>query len=126
MSIQQLENEARSKYGPRPLYTFKIPAKVGVETQAVSIVQLTAGEEMMAAKRSMGDPVALSYELAKESLRRIDGKPVSTGDGSADSWWENPNNAKARTLVVTAYNQVNSVSRDDNADFLASCEVTTG
>lgn len=112
----------------RPVYTFDVPEKLAAEseTSSIAVVQLTAGEEMAASKRAQMEPIRLAYELAKEALRAVNGKPVSTADGTADAWWENPRNTKIRTLVVSAYNLVNAPSQDETAGFLKSCSVTVG
>lgn len=127
-NLSDIHSIAAGKRAPRAVHTFTLPASLAGEsgTASVGVVALTAAEEMMASRRSQSDPIQLAYELAKESLRTVDGRAVSTADGSADVWWENPANTKVRTLVVTAYNSVNAPSRDETSDFLKSCTVSVG
>lgn len=126
--LSSLAGGALPKKAARPIYTFKLPPSLAAEcgTESVGLVQLTAGEELMASKRSAMDQIQLAYELAKEALREVDGKPVSTADLSADAWWDDQRNTKIRTLVVSAYNTINAPNAGETKDFLASCSIRVG
>jgi len=109
----------------RPVISFTLPAKVASEAgfTTVGLVELTAGEELMATKRCGNDPIRLAFELAKESLRVLDGRRVSTGDGTADQAWEKMH-PRARNLIVRAFGEVHNPSMDDVVGFLASRQTT--
>lgn len=111
----------------RPLYEYTIPetlaGKFGVKS--VGLVELTAEEEIFATKRSRNDVVRLGFELAKESLRTVDGKPVSTTDGSADRAWQLMH-PKIRQLVVGAYGDIHNPSDQEAAVFRKSLQVRVG
>lgn len=110
----------------RPIYTYKVPAAISGEATgitSVGLVELEAGEELMAAKRAQSNPVILSWELAKQSLCRIDGKRVGQEDGSVEVAWSRMG-AKLRTLVCTAYARIHNPEKDELDSFLQSMEVT--
>jgi len=111
----------------RPKYTYNLPTLISsqIEVQSVTLVELTSSEEMMAAKRAQNDPIRLAWELPKESLRAIDGKAISTADGSSDQAWESLH-PKARSFVMQAYNQLHNPVEPDVAAFLQSRQVEIG
>lgn len=109
----------------RPLYVYVTPQRLHAVAKSVGLVELTAEEELMAAKRANNNPVRLAYELAKESMRQFDGRPVSLADGSADTAW-NVMGPVLRTLVITAYQEIHNPKEDDASAFLASREVQFG
>lgn len=120
-----LQAAARLKAN-RAVFEYTVPTALAQDTgiQTIGIVQLTGGEELMASRRCQGNLIQLSYELAKEALKQLNGKVLE--DGEADVFWANPANAKLRTLVVTAFNVVNQPTQDDAASFLASRTVKVG
>lgn len=104
----------------RPVYTYTVPESLGdVGARSVGLVELNAGEELMAAKRAMNNPIQLAYELAKEALRAIDGRPLSLGDGSTDVAW-GAMCPKLRNLVMAAYNDLHSPEAAEVKGFLKS------
>lgn len=110
----------------RPIHVFQVP--VGLVTYGITsigMVELTANEEIMATKRSNNNPMQLGYELAKESLRMVDKKKVSTVDGTADAVFNNMH-PKVRTLLAQAYTEIHSPKDSDSKDFLSSREYTAG
>lgn len=111
--------------GGRPLYVYATPPRLHAVAKSVGLVELTAEEELMAAKRANNNPVRLAYELAKESLRQFDGRAVSLADGTSDTAW-NVMGPVLRTLVITAYQEIHNPREDDAATFLASREVQFG
>jgi len=115
---------------PRLLHSFKVPASLKggltgkMEFTSVGLVELNGHEEAMAAKRLTGGTVTLAWELAKESLRSINGQPVSTCEGTADTAW-NEMHPKLRSLVMNKHNELHNPSKEESEAFLASAEVTT-
>lgn len=111
----------------RALYLFDVPKALSdaVGVSQVGMVELTAEEELMATKRAQGDAFRLAYELAKESLRSIDGRAVGAADGTADVAWSKMG-AKLRQLVMSAYNLLHSPKQEEQAGFLASRQVQVG
>lgn len=112
--------------GHRQMHLFTIPASLqGFGIKSIGLVELTAEEEIMATKRCANDVARLAFELAKESLRQVDGKPVSTMEGTVDRLW-NRMHPKVRNLVVAAYGQIHQPEGNETAGFLASHQVQVG
>lgn len=112
----------------RPHHTFKIPSPLKEETGIVTVtlVELTGSEELTATQRAGGQSGAkMAYELAKEALRGVNGKPVTTADGSAEAAWETMHPA-IRSLVTQAYVKLHAVEKDALDAFLKSHEVQVG
>lgn len=110
----------------RAKYTYTIPESLqryGIKTFA--LVELNAREEIMAAKRADNQPVRLAFELARESLREVDGVPVSTAEGTADSVFDSMH-PKVRTLLITAYSDLHNPNDGDTSSFLKSREMRVG
>lgn len=112
----------------RPHHTFKIPASLKEQTgvASVTLVELTGSEELVATQRAGGQGGAkMAYELAKEALRAVNGKPVTTADGTVDAAWEAMHPA-IRSLVTQAYVKLHAVEKDTIDAFLKSHEVQVG
>lgn len=124
MGLQDLLNDAKID---RPTHVFTVPAQLAQAhgVTELGLVELTAEEELNATKRAHNDPIRLAYELAKESLRVVDGKVLSAADGSLDKVW-NRMHAKIRTLVMTAYSQLHQPGEQATAGFLASRQIKVG
>lgn len=107
----------------RPVHWYQIPKLLAAESgiAKIGIVELTAGEELMATKRATNQ-VTLAFELAKECLWFVNDKRVSTADGTCDEFWSRraPMMAHIRQLVITAMNAVQVPKQEDVTDFLAS------
>lgn len=117
-------------FNKAPVFKFTVPKKLAQASGVteMGIGMLTAEEDAIAAQRGKGNNLKVAYELAKQSLRwyikngvRID---VSTADSSIDEFWSNPDHAKLRTLVTTAYNEVNQPEADETEEFLKSAVCT--
>lgn len=109
----------------REVHTFEIPPGMcGPEYKSVSLLELTADEELLAAKRSKDSSGALrlGYELAKQSLCEVNEQPVSLNDGTADRAW-NHMPPKVRSLVVQAYAELHSPPEEATDAFLKSRQV---
>lgn len=118
--------DLRSPTSPRSVYLYTVPAPLqSYGIAEIGIIELKAGEELMATKRAQQDPMRLAFELAKESLRSVDGKPVSTSDGTSDAIWETMH-PKIRNLIVSAYGDVHQPRNSELADFLTSRQVQVG
>lgn len=127
---EQIDAAARKAAAARETYWFDVPATLAATTGVtkVGLIELRSGEELMATRRSGGDPIRLALELARESLRHINDKRLSTGDLSADEFWESEKRGMAalRTLVLAAYNKIHAPARDDVASFLGSQKISVG
>lgn len=110
----------------RPIYIFRVPQPLSDQIQITSfgIVELTASEEVLAAKKAASDAVKLSIELVKESLRLVNDEPTSTLDGTIDARWETMH-PKARQLAINAYSKIHTVTMDEVGDFFTGMEVST-
>lgn len=95
----------------RIVWTYDVPEEAQGDdpdkVTTVGIVELTAQEEVWASKRSGGNSAGLAFELWKQSLAEVNGKPVTIGDGSADIWAAKFS-SKLRTLIMTAYADINT------------------
>jgi len=109
----------------RTIHTFQIPEIIGGEIKSVGLVELTAAEELMAAKRVKTDPAAYTFQMAKAALAQVNGDPVSVVDGSADRAWERMG-PKVRALVVTAWNDISQPTEEAVSGFLQSRKVQVG
>jgi hypothetical protein len=109
----------------RQVFTYDIPAKLAQRTgvKSVSMVELTADEELAAAKRSRNDNVRLAYELAKSALVAVNGKRVGLSDGTADAAW-NRMDPKVRNLALQGYSELHTVEEEDIDDFIKSRKTT--
>lgn len=105
----------------RPLFVYTIPSQLAAKTKVsqVGLVEITPDEELMASRRARNDAIRLSQELAKESLRMVNGQKVTSVDGSVDTAW-NQLPAKIRQLVMAAYTELHNPDMGDSADFLKS------
>lgn len=111
------------QHAARPVYIYTIPESLGLESpKSVSLRELTANEELDAAKRARGDAFKTANELVKSSLIEVDEKPVSIGDGSADIAW-NQMPAKVRNLVLDAYQEIHVPPQGASSDFRKSRKV---
>lgn len=124
-SLQDIGDALAARNENRVIYTYTVPKKLAAEcgVSSIGVVELTPDEMLRAQARSGGNQVAVGFELSKECLRRVDGKPVHLGDGSADVAWAK--NAKLRTLIAQAYSDVHNPSKDDSDSFLDSRSVST-
>lgn len=115
------------KTAPRARYTYKFPQGIKKQTgiESVTIIELTAQEELMATKRANNDPIRLAFEMALQCLVAVNGREVSLVDGSADKIWETMH-PQARQLVMRAYDQTHNIQKDDAKDFLESRTVEVG
>lgn len=85
-------------------------------------------EEKQAVARSRGDNHALVSELAKATIRMIDGVPADrTGSiltpGSVGKAWREIG-PKGRALVRTYYSRVHTLTVEESTDFFLNCFVT--
>lgn len=108
----------------RTKYTYNVPPTAEVATQTVTLVELTAEEEMMATRRARSDQIRLVFELVKASLIAIDGVELKSTDGSLDRVWDKLH-PKVRSFIMQAYNQVHAPRDEDVTTFLASRQVET-
>jgi hypothetical protein len=110
----------------RVMHIFTVPAsltKYGVTE--LGIVELNAEEELAASKRAAGDQMRVGFELAKESIRSVNGKECNTNDGTADRAWSTMH-PKVRMLCIAAYSDVHQPDATDRAAFMQSRQVQVG
>ncbi len=106
----------------RTVHVFDLPESVPGDIKQVSIVELTAQEELLASKRAGGDPFRIAYELAKQALVEINGEKVGLADGSADAVWAKMHPV-VRELVVKAHQSTHNATEEQTRDFLQSRKV---
>lgn len=126
-SAAVVQDKVNEKAKMRPIFRFDVPEGLAKTTgiKKLGLHQLTASEELMATKRARNDTHRLAYELAKQALVEIDGKPITLGDGSADTAWGDMH-PKIRTLAVAAFGELHSPEEDEIAGFLKSQTVHVG
>jgi hypothetical protein len=131
-AVHSLEDihDALKKAPERPLYVYKIPKELAELTGVVTVglVELNPNELLAAQRRAGDDRGALMFELVKESWRQINGKYITTGDGSADLEWSRSEAGwtKLRTLLSSAHAKIHNPTKADDAGFLASESVQVG
>lgn len=110
----------------RPIYVYDVPpACEDAEVQSVGLVQLTTGEELMAAKRAHGDNFKLAYELAKQCVVEVNGEKVGIADGSVDTAWGKMA-PQTRNLVMGEYAKLHAPPEGAEEAFRASRRVKVG
>jgi hypothetical protein len=120
--MDQIKKKVDEKKQSRPVYVFDVPASLANGITSIGIVQLTAREEMQAAKRAGSDTIRLVYEQVKQSLVEVNGEAVNMADGSADSAIE-AMDPKVRNLVMAAFANLHSPPEDTVRGFLESQSV---
>ena len=90
---------------------------------SIGLVELTAHEELEAAKRAHGDSSRLAFELCKQSLVEVNGTKVGLADGSADSVWDRMS-PQVRNLIMSAYAELHAPPPGAAEDFLRTRKVT--
>ena len=105
----------------RPTFTYEIPARLAAEAgiKSVTLVHLTAAEELAAAKRGGSDAMRLAQELSKAALWGLNGKQLSHANSEKEAAWHELH-PKVRALVLQAYSKLHSPESEDVESFLAS------
>lgn len=92
--------------------------------QQVIFWNLRASEETRGVARARGDANRLFVELAKETIRSINGHKADwsgrPGPGNVQAWWENVG-SKVRRIVQTYYMKTHQLSGEEIADFFSNC-----
>lgn len=123
--LRAAEQRLAAVEASRPLYWYNVPTKLAkqVGVTRIALIELTAGEELRATQRAKDSgQVNLTFELAKESLRRVDDRVISSGDGTSDEFWgqSTPGFSPMRQLILSAYMKIHNAEKDDVESFLAS------
>jgi hypothetical protein len=123
---KDLMDHAR-KVTARPVYVFTVPAE---EVQEIGVsrmgfVKLTGNEVNNATQRCRNNMVRLSFELALESLRKVDDVKVSTADGTADRVWDKMG-MKGWSFAIAAYGKLHTPEESRMESFLGSMVVEAG
>jgi len=122
-SIEEMAEKLAARERERPVHVYSVPPSLaGLGIRTIGLVELTVEEEMIAQKRGRNDAMRIASELAKESLRMIDGRVLSSADGSLDAAWA-ALHPKLRTLVTTAFNDLHSPTDHEAIGFLKSRQV---
>lgn len=87
---------------------------------------LSIHDEKMAMARARGDVLRTMSEMAKQTVRAVDGNLVDwTGadrEASLDRWWEEIG-PKCRSLIQRHYTMTHNVKPEEAADFFENCIV---
>jgi dihydrodipicolinate synthase/N-acetylneuraminate lyase len=122
---EHLQKMAESAKVSRPMYEYTIPESMGGKVKSVTLIELTAHEELQATKRagSANDAMfKLAYELAKQALVEVNGEKVGLADGSVDTAF-NSMSPGVRNLVLQAYAELHSPPEGAAEGFKASRKV---
>ena len=109
----------------RAVTTFSIPAALQSPYASIGLVELETGEELMAARRAGSEPMALAYELTKQSIYEVTDagtsapRQVTLADASTDEVWRR-SGPKLRQLLMQAYSLLHTPGNDVEQDFLKS------
>ena len=110
----------------RPIYVYDVPAECeDAEVKSIGLVQLTTGEELMAAKRAHGDNFKLAFELAKQCVAEVNGEKVSVADGTVDTAWTKMT-PQTRNLVMGEYAALHAPPEGAEEAFRKSRRVKVG
>lgn len=112
-------NEGAKPKNSRPVFTYTVPEKMADGVKSIGLVQLTAHEEMMSAKRAGSDPIRLVYEQVKQSMVEVNSQAVSLADGTADRAFDQMG-PRVRSLVMTAFTRLHTPEESDLEVFLTS------
>lgn len=115
----KIQDKVEATKSSRTIYLYEIPKELSTDITSVGLIQLTAGEEMQAAKRSGSDPIRLVYEQVKQCLVEVNGEHVSLADGTADAAFDRMP-PMIRNLVMTAYGQLHTPPEEATSGFLKS------
>lgn len=109
----------------RARYDFEFPKDIAddIGISKIAIMELSPNDEIRAAKRSENDAYTLVQELAKEAIKEVDGRPVSTGDETCDIVWSQLGPV-GRSLVMNAVQALSQPEKDTLKSFLNSRKVT--
>lgn len=91
---------------------------------------LSVSDEKLARKRTRGDSQSTFDELAKQTIRLIDGvkvdwtgkASVTKGPGSIDKFYEDIG-PQYRQMILNAYHKTHTLSLEQQADFFLNCFV---
>lgn len=103
----------------RTIHRFNVPESIPGEIRSIGLVELTAEDELRVEQRCKGAPDKRAQELVKTSLAEVNGKAVSTLNGSASNAW-NEMPPKVRTLVSSAWVRLHLASDDEVESFFGS------
>ncbi len=111
---------------PRETFRYTLPAHIQKETgvATLTLVQLTAEEEIMATNRARNDQIRLAWELVKESVYAVNDQRTTSADGSIDKAWAGLH-PRVRNLLMNAFNDLHNPTKEDAASFLGSRQVMT-
>jgi hypothetical protein len=111
----------------RVVNLFEVPESIQATAGVAEIgmVTLTSDEELTCYKKAKGDSAKLATELAKTALVEADGKKLSPGDGTVDTFWKDLD-PKLRQLVLTAYADLHAAPEEDQESFLKSRKQKVG
>lgn len=113
----------------RPVHTFTVPADSQAEVgfTSVSLVELTADEEMAVMSKmkavNMGAATRVQYELVKATFTALNGKQLPVIGEELDQAW-NSIGPKGRALLLQAYQSLHQVKKAVTDGFLASRTTT--
>ena len=116
----------------REVSVYTVPARLTMGGAFVTLgfVQLTMTEELRASARGNQGVEGtiqerLLLESIKESLRQINGQPVSLADGSTDMAFGKMT-PQLRQFCAMGYNDCNGTTEADRAGFIASRSDSVG
>lgn len=125
--IQEALAAKAQQASSRPIYVYDVPLRIAQETgiTSVGMIVLSGEEYEMCLVRTRGNQMRLGQELSKQSLVRVNGRPVSTADASVDQAWERLG-PMGRDLVASAYGSLHNAEASEVTAFMKSRKVVVG
>lgn len=106
----------------RPRFTYDIPKDVRTfeaDPSTITLTPVTVEEEKMAIQAARANNTQVDHELLKLSLVEADGRPLDWAGGVRDDVFEGAS-PKVRQLMIEAWQDVNTPTREQTKSFLAS------
>lgn len=122
--MASFEEKLLGSQSNRPVHIYEVSPELsdGCGVTSIGLVELTADEELMAAKRTRDDSMKLGFELIKQSMAEINGATVSLADGTTDRAW-NTMSAKLRHVLLQAWHEIHKAKEEVEKGFLKSRRV---
>ena len=112
---------------PREVYVFDVPDgyQSDLVKKEVGLIKLTGGEEAEATRKAEGDSIRLAFELVKQSVWEVDGKPLKRFEAEDEKVW-NDMDPRLRGLLLSAYGELHTPPEKVAANFLKGMRTKVG
>lgn len=139
MTAKKTDNQDLLNAAPAPLaellFEYDVPADLqepmrlpdgsALLIKSVLVRRLRAQDEVLAARRVGRDAARMVFELCQIAFAGVNGKRFDDGVSEGDAVWA-VLDPRIRSLLMSAYQELNSAKETQQASFLKSCRVKTG